>query len=137
MGVQISHPVYLGVQNVVADGLTRVMSLSSVEIPKLKRHLFVEDCIPRIFRLGGEGFMIAEQPGMIEGNDEEVSLWLQDFGEAGKRGIFVRYHNSIVGHLGAVRTLKALSLGGHGWARMRRNVTQMISECSICQKIKY
>ena len=41
-----------GVQNVVADGLTRVMSLSSVEIPASKRQLFIED--RRIFRLGGE-----------------------------------------------------------------------------------
>ena len=41
-----------GVQNVVADGLTPVMSLSSVEIPASKRHMFIED---RIFRLGGEG----------------------------------------------------------------------------------
>ena len=60
-----------GVQNVVADGLTRVMSLSSVEIPKSKRHLFVEHRIPRIFRLGGEGLTTAEQPGNIEGDDEE------------------------------------------------------------------
>ena len=51
-----------GAQNVVADGLTRVMSLSSVEIPNSKRHLFVEDRIPRLFRLGGEGFSIVEHP---------------------------------------------------------------------------
>jgi hypothetical protein len=51
-----------GVQNVVADGLTRVMSLSSVEIPRSKRHFFVEDRIPRIFRLGEEGLSIAEHP---------------------------------------------------------------------------
>ena len=31
-----------GVQNVVADGLTRVMSLSSVEIPTPKRHMYVQ-----------------------------------------------------------------------------------------------
>ena len=49
-----------GVQIVVADGLTRVMSLSSVEIPKSKHHIFVEDRIPCIFRLGGVGMMEAE-----------------------------------------------------------------------------
>ena len=43
-----------GVQNVVADGLTRVMSLSSVEILKSKRRWFVEDRILRNFRLEGE-----------------------------------------------------------------------------------
>ena len=36
-------------QNGVADGLTRVMSLSSVEILTLKRHMFVEDHIPSHF----------------------------------------------------------------------------------------
>jgi len=33
--------------------------------------------------------------------------------------------------------LKALSLRGHGWVGMRRVVTRMISECPICQKLKY
>ena len=50
-----------------------------------------------------------------------------------KRGIFARYHNSIVGHFGAERTLNALSLGGHGWAGILRDVTRMISECSKFQ----
>ena len=76
-----------GVQNVVADGLTRVMSLSSVEIPKAKRHLFVEDRIPRILRLGGEGLMLAEQPGLIEEDDEEGALGLKDLEEADNRGL--------------------------------------------------
>ncbi len=63
-----------GVQNVVADGLTRVMSLSSVEIPRSKRHLFLGDRISRIFRLGGEGLSIAEHPGTIEDDDEDGAL---------------------------------------------------------------
>ena len=37
--VQISRRV----QNVVAEGLTRVISLSTVEIPKSKGHMFVEE----------------------------------------------------------------------------------------------
>jgi len=83
--------------------------------------------------------MIAEQPGLIEEDDEEGALGLKDLDEAENRGIFARYHNSIVGHLGAKRTSKALSLGGHGWAGMHQNVTRMISKCSMCieQKIKY
>ena len=58
-----------GVQKVVVDGLTTVMSLSSVEIPRSKRHMFVEDCIPRIFWLGVEGMMIVEIPRDIEGKE--------------------------------------------------------------------
>ena len=81
--------------------------------------------------------MIAEQPGLIEEDDEEGALGLKDLDEAEKRGIFARYHNSIVGHLGADRTLKALSLGGHGWSGMRQDVTRMVAECSICQKLKF
>jgi hypothetical protein len=90
-----------GVQNVVADGLTRVMSLSSVEILASKRHMFIEDRIPRIVRLEGERMMIAEVPGDIEDDDEEGALGLEDFGKVEKRSIFARYHNSIVRNLGA------------------------------------
>ena len=69
----------LGVQNVVADGLT---SLSSIEILASKRHsMFVKDRIPRIFRLEGEGMTIAEKPGDIEGDDEEGAQGLEDLGE--------------------------------------------------------
>ena len=113
------------------------MSLSNVEIPISKRHMFVEDSIPRIFRLRGEGMMIAETPGDIEGDDDEGALRREDIGELEKHGIFARYHNSIVGHIGAERTLKALSLGGHGCAAMRQDVTRIVSECSICQKLKF
>ena len=67
--------------------------------------------------------MIAEIPGDIEGDDEEGALGL-DIREVEKRGIFSRYHNSIVGRLGAEHTLKVLSLGGHGWAGMRWDVTR-------------
>ena len=80
--------------------------------------------------------MIAEIPGDIEGDDEEGALGLEDLGQVGKRGTFARYHNSIVGHLGAER-LKALSLGGSWLGWYASDVTRMISECSICQKIKY
>ena len=64
-------------------------------------------------------------------------LGLEDIPEVDKHGIFARYHNSIVGHLGAERTLKTLSLGGHGWSVMRRDIVWMISECTICQKLKF
>ena len=52
--------------------------------------------------------MIVEKPG-----DKEGALGLEDLGENEKRGIFARYHDSIVGDLGVDRTLKSLSLG-HG-----------------------
>ena len=60
-----------GSQNIVADGHTRVMSLSNMKIARSKRHMFVEDLIPHIFRLGGEGLIQAEIPGEIEGEKEE------------------------------------------------------------------
>ena len=56
------------------------MSLSSVEIPRSKRHTIVEDRIPCIFRLGG-GEMIAEKPGEFERDDEEGALGLEDVRE--------------------------------------------------------
>jgi len=39
--------------------------------------------------------------------------------------------------LGVERTLQAMSKCGHGWAGMRQEVTAWISECGICQKIKW
>jgi hypothetical protein len=51
--------------------------------------------------------------------------------------VFSRYHNSIVGHLGVVHTLKAMSLKGYAWAVMRKIVFQWIGECGIGQNIKY
>ena len=62
--------------------------------------------------------MVAEIPGDIEGEDEENAPGFEDLGKIKKRGIFASYYNSIVGHLGTERTLKALSLGGHGWVDM-------------------
>ena len=77
-------------------------------------------------------------PGEVE---EEGDIGgKEDFDEYGifeKHEVLSRYHNSIVGHLGVERTLKAMSLGGHAWVGMRKNVSQWIGECGICQKIKY
>ena len=66
--------------------------------------------------------------------NEEGALGLEDIREV-ENIVFPRNHNSIVGHLGADSTLKALSLGGHGWVGMRRDIVRMISEYPICQKI--
>ena len=62
---------------------------------------------------------------------------LEEYGIIERHGVFARYHNSIVGHLGVERTSKAMFLGGHSWAGMRQNVKTWIGECGICHKIKY
>ena len=79
--------------------------------------------------------MTAEKPGDIEGDDEEGALRLEDLGEVERCGIFVSYHNSIIGHLSVGRTLKSLSLVG--WDGICQDITRMIYECSICQKLKH
>ena len=53
-----------------------------------------------------------------EDEEEEKGVGLEDLGKLEKHGIFARCHNSIVWHLGAERTLKALSLGDYGWSGM-------------------
>ena len=63
--------------------------------------------------IGGQDYVYDRGQNHIESDDEERALGFEDLGEHEKRGIFARYHNSIVGHLGADRTLKALFLGGH------------------------
>ena len=67
-----------GVQNVVADGLTRVMSLSSVEISS-NRHMFIDT---RIFRFGGDND--SRKARRQWGGSSRV----EDLGEVEKRGIF-------------------------------------------------
>ena len=85
-------------------------------IPKSKRHLFVEDRIPRIFQLGGERLMIAEHLGMIDDDDEEGAPGLKILGKLKNVVSLQDTPQFYRCHLGAERTLKALSLGGHGWA---------------------
>ena len=51
--------------NVVADGLKRVSRTILMEMPKHKRHLFVDDSIQRIFRLGEEGLEETKIPGEV------------------------------------------------------------------------
>ena len=54
-----------GDQNIVADGLTTVSRTTLMEMPKNKRHLFV-DSIQRIFRLAEERLEETEVPGEVE-----------------------------------------------------------------------
>jgi len=124
-----------GAQNVVADGLTRVCRSDFMKIAKDKRHI---DSTERIFRLGEEGLEQTEFPGELEEEDQVGAKEdFDDYGIVERHEVFSRYHNSIVGHHGVERTLKAMSLGGHAWAGMRQNVSNWIGECSICQKIKF
>ena len=61
----------------------------------------------------------------IEMNEEDRSGGeeeLDQYGIIERHEVFARYHDSIVGHLGVERTLKAMSLGGHSWAWMCQNV---------------
>ena len=94
-----------------------------MEMPKHKLHLFVDDSIQRIFRLGEERLEETEYPGEVEeegdiGGKEDFDA----YGIVEKHEVFSRYHNSIVGHLGVERTLMAMSLGGDAWVGMRKNV---------------
>ena len=113
-------------------------SLIFNDVDKSKRHLYQNNSISRILRLGGEEIEETKIPSVVnkEGKSggEEV---LEEYGIIERHEVFARYHNSIVGHLSVERTLKAMSLGGHSWARMKQNVKNWIGECDMCQKIKY
>jgi cleavage and polyadenylation specificity factor subunit 1 len=124
-----------GKENVVADGLTRVHRSQLQYIKPNKRHLYHDDTIPRVFRLVGED-MEGSEEGYVEDSDED-NEHLEALGPIERRNIFSRFHNSMVGHFGIDRTLKALAKAGHGWRGMRADVTGWINECGICQKIKH
>ena len=66
-----------GVSNVVADGLTRVRRIEGRRHPESERHMFKNDSVERIFRLGGEDLLDAEQEGYIE-DEDEVNVVLKD-----------------------------------------------------------
>jgi len=67
----------------------------------------------------------------VQNDDSEVS-----FQE--KQVIFEQiYNNSVVGHLGMDRTYKAIKLRCHNWMGMKEDLKKYISECIICQKIKW
>ena len=79
--------------------------------------------------------MIAEQPGMIEGDEEET---LENW-ETEKRGIFARYHNYHRWSSWRQAPFEGSIFGWSwlGWAGMRQDDTRMFLECSICQKLKF
>ena len=51
--------------------------------------------------------------------------------------IFEKFHNSVFGHLGCDRTYKALKISGYNGVGMKEELKNYISECTICQKIKW
>ena len=97
----------------MADGLTRVRWIEGRRHPESKRQMFKNDSVERIFRLGGEDLLDAEQEGYVE-HEDEVNVVLEDKDLNERFEIFSKYHNSIVGHFGIGNTLKAIrqSLGG-------------------------
>ena len=70
-----------GDQNIVADGLTRVNTLIFNDVYKSKRHLYQNDSISRIFRLGGKEIEETEIPGVFNevgesGGEEELEEYV-------------------------------------------------------------
>ena len=55
-----------------------------------------------------------EVEGQVVGDE-----YFKEYGIVERCEVFSRYHNSIVGHHGVERILKAISLRGHAWAGMR------------------
>ena len=70
-----------GDQNIVTDGLTRVNTLQYNDVDKLKHHLYQNDSISRIFRLGGEA--IEETEFLAVANEEGESGGEEDLDEYG------------------------------------------------------
>ena len=55
-----------------------------------------------------------EDPGEIEVEGQvDSDEYFEEYGVVKRYEVFSRYHNSIVGHHGVERTLKAMSLGDH------------------------
>ena len=82
-----------------------------------------------------------ENPADIgeEGNDVVASRVQDEDSEVSfqeKQAIFEKMHNS-ARHLGVDRSYKAFKLREYNWMGMREDLKTYISECIICQKIKW
>ena len=58
----------------MADGPTAVRWIAGRRHQESKRHMFYNDSIERIFRLGGEDLLDAEDEGYVEDEDEVLFL---------------------------------------------------------------
>ena len=83
-----------GEQNIVADGLTRDNTLIFNDLDKSKRHLYRDDSISRIFRLGGKGIEEIKFPAEVnEEGESDCEEDLDDYGIIIERHeVFARYH---------------------------------------------
>ena len=80
----------------MVDGLTRVRWIEGRPHSESKRHMFKNDSIEQIFRLG-EDLLDAEDEGYVEDENEVYDVFEdKDLNE--RFEIFSKYHNSIVGH---------------------------------------
>jgi hypothetical protein len=93
-----------------------------------------EDGLPETFEDKDEGEL---EDSASEGGTFQMDGSLPIKGPSERYGIFSKFHNSSVGHFGITRTLEAMTKAGHGWMGMRKDVTDWINECGVCQKIKY
>jgi hypothetical protein len=64
---------------------------------------------------------------------EDRTAW----SEAEKLEVIARFHNTIVGHHGIVKTMAMIKGAEVHWKDMRKDVTAFIHNCAICQKIKW
>ena len=134
---QIEH--IPGVQNVVADGLTKIFPLDLKKISPSVRYCFKDDSTQHLsygrirHRISKDCLLSSDseddEQEVIKAQDEDSEVKLQN-GSA----IFEKFHNSVVGHLGCDRTYKAL---GHNWVGMKEQLKKYIAECTICQNIKW
>jgi Integrase zinc binding domain len=123
-----------GKDNVVADGLTRVNRVTYEGFSSLKKTMYRDDTLTRIFRLEGKDGEVEE---FLEDEDSQFGTEEIDPGPIEKYGIFKKFHNSCVGHFGVTRTVEAMLKAGHTWELIQSNVSDWIRECGVCQKIKY
>ena len=110
--------------------------------PESKRHMFKNDSVELIFRLGGEHLLDAEQEGYVEDEDEdEVNEVLEDKDFNERFEVFSKYHNSIVGHFVVGNTLKTMSLWGDNGRSCKKTLSNGSKNVrfvrkSSCEKVQ-
>jgi hypothetical protein len=130
-GVTDCSSYLLGRSFVLATDHKNLVYLRSSKIPKLVRwHLALSEFQFTIVHIPGQDNVVADVLSrffkivIVEDREWDVEEFLESV------------HNSFVGHLGVSRLIKTLEAHDIEWPDMKKDISEFVKRCPICQKLK-
>jgi hypothetical protein len=122
----------LGIHFTLETDHRNLLWLDKASAPKVIRwRLRLQEFDFHIVHIPGRSNVVADYLSRVSVRQAEV-----ENGEANHKMIIERYHNSIVGHHGELRTFKLLRADDFVWPQMKQDIHEFVSSCPICQKIR-